>query len=86
MIKEVGDGTFGNVWRAVHYQSGEIVSLPFFVLFTLFYCFVCCYIIMFELILGGNQENEEKVLLMGGMHKFERSEGIMLFFFKAMIH
>nr|KJB25155.1 hypothetical protein B456_004G178800 [Gossypium raimondii] len=27
LIKEVGDGTFGRVWRAIHKQSGEIVAI-----------------------------------------------------------
>ena len=27
IIKEVGDGTFGSVWRAINKQTGEIVSL-----------------------------------------------------------
>jgi len=26
LIKEVGDGTFGSVWRAINKQSGEVVS------------------------------------------------------------
>ncbi|KAL1225983.1 Cyclin-dependent kinase F-4 [Cardamine amara subsp. amara] len=26
-LKEVGDGTFGNVWRAVHKQTGEVVAI-----------------------------------------------------------
>lgn len=25
VIKEVGDGTFGSVWRAINKQSGEVV-------------------------------------------------------------
>uniref|UniRef100_M4DM70 cyclin-dependent kinase n=1 Tax=Brassica campestris TaxID=3711 RepID=M4DM70_BRACM len=27
LIKEVGDGTFGNVWRAVNKQTGEVVAI-----------------------------------------------------------
>ncbi|KAJ0262726.1 Protein kinase superfamily protein [Hirschfeldia incana] len=27
LIKEVGDGTFGNVWRAVYKQTGEVVAI-----------------------------------------------------------
>ncbi|KAL4324607.1 hypothetical protein GQ457_11G020430 [Hibiscus cannabinus] len=27
LIKEVGDGTFGRVWRAIHKQSGELVAI-----------------------------------------------------------
>lgn len=27
LIKEVGDGTFGCVWRAINKQTGEIVSV-----------------------------------------------------------
>ncbi|KAG2301793.1 hypothetical protein Bca4012_060143 [Brassica carinata] len=27
LVKEVGDGTFGNVWRAVNKQTGEIVAI-----------------------------------------------------------
>ncbi|KAE8677508.1 Serine/threonine-protein kinase MAK [Hibiscus syriacus] len=27
LIKEVGDGTFGRVWRAIHKQSGQIVAI-----------------------------------------------------------
>lgn len=27
LIKEVGDGTFGSVWRAINKQTGEVVSL-----------------------------------------------------------
>ncbi|XP_020241658.1 cyclin-dependent kinase F-4-like isoform X2 [Asparagus officinalis] len=27
VIKEVGDGTFGNVWRAIDKQSGEVVAI-----------------------------------------------------------
>ncbi|XP_020247829.1 cyclin-dependent kinase F-4-like [Asparagus officinalis] len=27
MIKEIGDGTFGSVWRAINKQSGEIVAI-----------------------------------------------------------
>ncbi|KAF3566608.1 hypothetical protein DY000_02013458 [Brassica cretica] len=27
LIKEVGDGTFGNVWRAVNKQAGEVVAI-----------------------------------------------------------
>lgn len=27
IIKEVGDGTFGNVWRAINKQSGEVVAI-----------------------------------------------------------
>jgi len=26
LIKEVGDGTFGSVWRAINKQTGEVVS------------------------------------------------------------
>lgn len=33
LIKEVGDGTFGSVWRAINKQSGEVVSV--FLLFFL---------------------------------------------------
>jgi serine/threonine protein kinase len=25
IIKEVGDGTFGSVWRAINKQTGEVV-------------------------------------------------------------
>lgn len=28
LIKEVGDGTFGSVWRAINKLSGEVVSMP----------------------------------------------------------
>ena len=34
LIKEVGDGTFGSVWRAINKLSGEVVSMPW-VLFIL---------------------------------------------------
>lgn len=27
LIKEVGDGTFGSVWRAINKQTGEVVSI-----------------------------------------------------------
>lgn len=27
IIKEVGDGTFGTVWRAINKLSGEVVSI-----------------------------------------------------------
>ncbi|GMH05676.1 hypothetical protein Nepgr_007516 [Nepenthes gracilis] len=27
MIKEVGDGTFGNVWKAINKQTGEVVAI-----------------------------------------------------------
>uniref|UniRef100_A0A2P2MHL2 Cyclin-dependent kinase F-4 n=1 Tax=Rhizophora mucronata TaxID=61149 RepID=A0A2P2MHL2_RHIMU len=27
LIKEVGDGTFGSVWRAINKQSGEVVAI-----------------------------------------------------------
>jgi len=27
LIKEIGDGTFGIVWRAINKQSGEVVSI-----------------------------------------------------------
>ncbi|KAK4252656.1 hypothetical protein QN277_014401 [Acacia crassicarpa] len=27
LIKEVGDGTFGNVWRAINKQTGEVVAI-----------------------------------------------------------
>ncbi|XP_050235466.1 cyclin-dependent kinase F-4 [Mercurialis annua] len=27
LIKEVGDGTFGSVWRGIHKQSGEVVAI-----------------------------------------------------------
>lgn len=27
LIKEVGDGTFGSVWRAINKQTGEVVSV-----------------------------------------------------------
>jgi protein kinase len=27
IIKEVGDGTFGSVWRAIHKGSGEVVAI-----------------------------------------------------------
>jgi len=27
IIKEVGDGTFGSVWRAIHKESGEVVAI-----------------------------------------------------------
>ncbi|RWW37377.1 hypothetical protein BHE74_00057526, partial [Ensete ventricosum] len=27
VIKEVGDGTFGTVWRAINKQSGEVVCV-----------------------------------------------------------
>lgn len=27
VIKEVGDGTFGTVWRALNRQTGEVVSV-----------------------------------------------------------
>jgi serine/threonine protein kinase len=27
LIKEVGDGTFGSVWRAINKQNGEVVSI-----------------------------------------------------------
>lgn len=27
LIKEVGDGTFGSVWRAINKQTGEVVSM-----------------------------------------------------------
>lgn len=29
LIKEVGDGTFGSVWRAINKQTGEVVSVKF---------------------------------------------------------
>lgn len=29
MIKEVGDGTFGSVWRALSRDTGEIVGFLF---------------------------------------------------------
>lgn len=31
IIKEVGDGTFGSVWRAINKQIGEVVSSVFMV-------------------------------------------------------
>jgi protein kinase len=27
LLKEVGDGTFGNVWRAVNKQTNEVVAI-----------------------------------------------------------
>ncbi|RDX92332.1 Cyclin-dependent kinase F-4, partial [Mucuna pruriens] len=27
LIKEVGDGTFGSVWRAINKQTGEVVAI-----------------------------------------------------------
>lgn len=30
LIKEVGDGTFGSVWRAINKQTGEVVSVSSF--------------------------------------------------------
>jgi serine/threonine protein kinase len=39
IIKEVGDGTFGSVWRAIHKGSGEVVchsACPFFFFVTIF--------------------------------------------------
>lgn len=35
LIKEVGDGTFGSVWRAINKQTGEVVS---FLIFSLHAC------------------------------------------------
>lgn len=28
LLREVGDGTFGCVWRAINKLSGEVVSMP----------------------------------------------------------
>ena len=35
IIKEVGDGTFGSVWRAINKQTGEVVSSMFIVFIAL---------------------------------------------------
>ena len=37
LVKEVGDGTFGNVWRAVNKQTGEFVSCFFLKISRLLY-------------------------------------------------
>jgi serine/threonine protein kinase len=36
IIKEVGDGTFGSVWRAINKQTGEVVC--FYNFFGMYYC------------------------------------------------
>ena len=87
IIKEVGDGTFGSVWRAIHKESGEVVchsACPFFL-----FCYNCffsvatvwlpihlpSYLIDIPILIGCDQENEEKILFLGRVHKPPRSEG-----------
>jgi hypothetical protein len=36
LIKEVGDGTFGSVWRAINKQTGEVVSVLSFIATRIF--------------------------------------------------
>jgi hypothetical protein len=77
LIKEVGDGTFGSVWRAINKQSSEVVSI---LQLELYWCsvrsWIMCFILICQKITGCDQENEKEILLLGGVCKPERSQGI----------
>ena len=86
IIKEVGDGTFGSVWRAIHKESGEVVyhsASPFFLLFLFFFSShtvwlpvpLPSHLIDTPVLIGCDQENEEKILFLGRVHKPPWSEG-----------
>lgn len=42
IIKEVGDGTFGSVWRAINKQTGEIVCGALYV-YAFFHFYICLF-------------------------------------------
>ena len=86
IIKEVGDGTFGTVWRAIHKESGEVVyhsASPFFSFVSFFFSShtvwlpvpLPSHLIDTPVLIGCDQENEEKILFLGRVHKPPRSEG-----------
>ena len=91
IIKEVGDGTFGSVWRAIHKESGEVVyhsASPFFLLFLFFFSShtvwlpvpLPSHLIDTPVLIGCDQENEEKILFLGRVHKPPWSEGDCCFY------
>jgi len=80
IIKEVGDGTFGSVWRAIHKESGEVVyhsASPFFSFVSFFFSShtvwlpvpLPSHLIDTPVLIGCDQENEEKILFLGRVHK-----------------
>lgn len=70
VTKQLGDGTFGSVLKAVNRQTGEVVcQLASFFLYTyIFNLVVLCS--------DGDKEDEEEVLFMGRVHSTARSEGL----------
>lgn len=74
LIKEVGDGTFGSVWRAINKQTGEVVSVVSLICHMQSQI-MCVLLKSLFKITGCNQENEEEILLLGGVCKSERGQG-----------
>lgn len=59
ILKQLGDGTYGSVTKAVNVQTGEIVVLNFDIYSRT----------------GGHQENEKEIHNLGRMSSTQRSEG-----------
>lgn len=88
VTKQLGDGTYGSVLKAVNRQTGEIVSTADLSL-GFSYCIGDCHFFSGTYSIGPNccflsctllnsdcyQENEEKVLYMGRVHAAARNKG-----------
>lgn len=80
IIKEVGNGTFGSVWRALNKQTGDVVCATFILkTWPLAFYFYTRSSIKHYCQTGCNKKNEEEILFMGGVCKLERSQGKTIF-------
>lgn len=80
ITKQLGDGTYGSVLKAVNRQTGEVVRTP-----PLLY-FPSMILLTLGISLDGSQENEEEILYVGRVYATPRGEGTYRLFVLLPYH